>query len=130
MRATKLKLSSLDSPRHEAVRILHREAQTRDFTDVFYVSKIAQAVSSLSKIQHLRTTPNKVGIYFLVLIIFTIDFNCLPLTHFVCSLRIIRLVAEFNILLHVTSFVTPSLTLPKIRLCSGLPLALNGTVLN
>ena len=40
-------------------------AQTHDFTDIFYVCKIAQTVSSLSKILQLRIAPKRSDFLFI-----------------------------------------------------------------
>ena len=47
------------SPQSHICKDFTSIAQTRDFTDVFYVSKIAQTVSSSSEIQHQWIAPKR-----------------------------------------------------------------------
>ena len=46
-------------------------AQTHDFTDIFYVYKIAQTVSSLSKILQLRIAPKRSDFLFIYFSIYS-----------------------------------------------------------
>ena len=47
------------SPQSHICKDFTSVAQTPDFTDIFYVSKIGQTVSSLSKIQHQWIAPKR-----------------------------------------------------------------------
>ena len=47
------------SPQSHICKDFTSVAQTPDFTDIFYVSKIGQTVSSMSKIQHQWIAPKR-----------------------------------------------------------------------